>query len=393
MLKKSLSAPLRWAIAISLMSFGVIGSAEAALFDQQEVEAERFVAIAVPLPQGDRYNLIVLEQQSDVRPCWEEDAETGKIDPLLLKFDFSGICGRSADSNGYSIRQVGEDLALKYRLSLQKQGSLLKLMGLPLESSVGKPIEIGRAQIQGEDEFLKIELNSDWKFTRRVYQGQALGHIYFTRDVIPPEPVAEELESTTADVAVLPETAEVSAAQPEEGNEDTKPGETLTASVVQPFDRPIQIYVPTPPSRSPVSSAPFLNTVRPVSDVDRSPVGVIPVPEIAPLGRVGASEPDVFSSLDLARLPQGAPLDADAPPPPPVQVAISVRRYRVYVNPSDAQQSEAAINALAPDAFWTFYNGSRMLQVGSYLEQGKADVMIQALAQQGINATIDASQY
>ena len=398
MLKKSLYTSVAWAIAASLLSLGGIGSAQAALFDQEEVEADRFVAIAVPLPQGDRYNLIVLEQKSDARPCWQEDPETGKIDPLLLTFDFSGICGRSTDSNGYSIRQVGEDLALKYRLSVRQKEGVLTLMGIPLESAFGKPMEIGRAQSQGDDSFLKISLNPDWKLTRRSYQGKALGHIYFTRDVIPPEPEETLIEETSVDVIDI--TTDTTTDVTDIETEDLKVPQTIetdpeaqtqapldpASPFVQPLQGPIQIPVPTPQS-----NRGSLNAVRPVADVNLDPIAPIPVPAIAPLGRIGASEPDVFSPRDLARLPSLGSVDVGSPPPPAFKVALSIRRYRVFVTPENAQSE--VIDALAPDAFWTSQGGRRMLQVGSFLKQEKADTMMQALAQQGINATIDASQY
>lgn len=394
MLKKSLRNSLPWAIALGLMAVLPMSWAEAALFEQQDVDPEKFVAIAVPLPQGDRYNLIILEQQSDAQPCWEEDTETGTIEPLLLTFDFSGICGRSTDSNGYSIRQVGEDLALKYRLSLRKQDGVLILMGVPLKASYGKPMEIGRTQSL-KDEFLKVTLNPDWRFTRRTYQGKALGHIYLTRDVIPPEP--EEIEETddtnpspeeSDELAIADATQDRTGDSLEESSDEDLSEDSSkdsASATIQPLSGPVEIPVPTPQAQAIPRS-----TSLPVTDAPLDPLSPIPVPTIAPLGRIGASEPDVFSSGDLGRLP---PVSAAGDPPPPAfNVALAIKRYRVFVSQADAGQSDI-IKALAPDAFWTSHQGQRVLQLGAFEDKAKADSMIQELGQQGINGIIDAAPY
>ncbi|WP_299488079.1 DUF3747 domain-containing protein [Acaryochloris sp. IP29b_bin.137] len=171
------------AIASLFLSLILSPSAQAYTFDQVEVDQHKFIAIAVPFAAGKHYNLIILEQISSARACWEEQAG-GVIDPLLLQFDFSGICGRSTDSNGYSIRQAGQDYALDYRLSVVKQSGNLVLMGYPSRNPRAPKLKIG--QTQGvTDGFLKIELEPGWRFAKRSYNGKTLGHIYFTRDQVP----------------------------------------------------------------------------------------------------------------------------------------------------------------------------------------------------------------
>lgn len=92
-------------------------SAKAVTFGAQDLNQDQFIAIAVPLEQGDRYNLLILEQISTTRPCWrEQGSHPVLVEPLLLNFDFTNLCGRSTDSNGYSLRRQGQDLALKYSL-------------------------------------------------------------------------------------------------------------------------------------------------------------------------------------------------------------------------------------------------------------------------------------
>ncbi|MGB7416273.1 MAG: DUF3747 domain-containing protein, partial [Thermosynechococcaceae cyanobacterium] len=155
--------------------------AVAATFGQTEVSQNQFVIVAVPR-QDDYYSLLLIEQISSSKKCWQESGSSPTvIDPLLLKFDFSGICGRSTDSNGYSIRQKGQDMALKYRLTVQKRSDEVVLLGVPSAGQSGGSVEIGRTQGL-EPGFLKIQLNRGWRLTKRTYQGKTLGHVYLTTD-------------------------------------------------------------------------------------------------------------------------------------------------------------------------------------------------------------------
>ncbi len=173
------------AIASLFLSLLIPHSAQAYTFDQEEVDQSKFIAIAVPFAEGKQYNLIILEQISPTQTCWEEKADQpGVIEPLLLQFDFTGICGRSTDSNGYSIRQAGQDLALDYRLTVVKHKANLVLMGYPSKNPQAPKLKIGQTQSH-TDGFLKIELEPGWRFAKRSYNGKTLGHIYFTRDQVP----------------------------------------------------------------------------------------------------------------------------------------------------------------------------------------------------------------
>jgi hypothetical protein len=78
--------------------------------------------LARPVGQAD-WTLLVLEQIGPQPRCWLPRAD-GLVDPSLNRFDYSGICGRYLDSNGYSLRAGGVDLAASHRLRLQQQGSL-----------------------------------------------------------------------------------------------------------------------------------------------------------------------------------------------------------------------------------------------------------------------------
>lgn len=150
------------------------------LFGQQEVAQNQFILTAAPL-SGNRYQLVILQQLSNKRACWAESGNTVK--PLLLDFDFTGICGRFTDSNGYSIRQAGVDLGAQYDFDIVQRGNQLVLLGTKSRDFNAQPIELGRSNGIGEG-FTKINLDSNWRLAKRTYNGKALGHIYVTTDSV-----------------------------------------------------------------------------------------------------------------------------------------------------------------------------------------------------------------
>ncbi|MDJ0703538.1 MAG: DUF3747 domain-containing protein [Leptolyngbyaceae cyanobacterium MO_188.B28] len=165
-----------------LGSLGMATSTQAYQFGQQELNPEQVIAIAEPIRNGQLYKLLILEQISNVRPCWQErPGIPTTIDPLLLNFDFTGICGRRSDSNGYSLRLGGEDLDGRYRLQIVQRGGTLVLLAVPARDRNSSPLEIGRSNGVTTD-LAKIELNAGWRMTRRLYNGQPVGHIYLTHD-------------------------------------------------------------------------------------------------------------------------------------------------------------------------------------------------------------------
>jgi len=142
--------------------------------------------IAVAAPFGDNnYQLLVIEQQSNQRQCWDEQgSEPVIVDPLLKDFDFTGVCGRATDSNGYSIRVNGQDLD-KYNLNVVREENELLLMGKPrIGSSDGESMIIGRTHGLAEGEYLKFDLEPGWSFAKRTYQGRTLSHYYFAKTTV-----------------------------------------------------------------------------------------------------------------------------------------------------------------------------------------------------------------
>ncbi|MEA5498539.1 DUF3747 domain-containing protein [Limnoraphis robusta Tam1] len=170
------------ALAMTVLStLNVASEAIAVEFGKQEVQQERFIAIAVPRAYG--YSLVIVEQVSNTTPCWSESGNNPiQVDPLLLNFDFTGICGRATDSNGYSVRMGEQDLALSHTLSVRGTGNEILLVATSRANPQEAPIVIGRTYGLSNG-FTKILLEPGWRFTKRTYQDKTLGHIYFTNDI------------------------------------------------------------------------------------------------------------------------------------------------------------------------------------------------------------------
>ncbi|MDY7013330.1 MAG: DUF3747 domain-containing protein [Cyanobacteriota bacterium] len=173
-----------WSAALTvatLLNVNLAPSASASLFDKIEVQQDRFVAIASPFGRGQRrYSLLLVEQVANTRPCWRETGSSPvRVDPLLLNFDFTGVCKRGTDSNGYSIRIDDKDFGGRYLLSIVREGNELLLIGDSMNDPGMPPVIIGRTHGIADGP-LKINLNPGWRFTKRTYQGQVLDHVYLT---------------------------------------------------------------------------------------------------------------------------------------------------------------------------------------------------------------------
>jgi len=164
-------------LATIALSSIIANKSVAATFEQIPVEQNKFIAVAAPFGESS-HQLLIIEQKSNARQCWSESGSNPVIvDPLLLNFDFSGICGRSTDSNGYSIRMAGEDLGLDYLLRIVERNGELVLIGTNSRDRSAPDVIVGRTQGLANG-FVKIVLEPGWDFARRSYQGKPLGHIY-----------------------------------------------------------------------------------------------------------------------------------------------------------------------------------------------------------------------
>ncbi|HEY9640798.1 MAG TPA: DUF3747 domain-containing protein [Coleofasciculaceae cyanobacterium] len=186
------------AVAVATLSTAWTAAAFAAAFGQQEVDQSRFIAIAAPFAGGTSHQLMILEQITDARPCWSVlGGSPTIIEPLLSTFDFTGICGRSIDANGYSIRVNGEDVSTLYSVRIVRRNQDMVLMGDPIgcfnpdHSKCPNPeFEIGHTKGITPN-FAEISLNPGWRFTRRTVDNRPLGHIYLTYEgTFPPQAIA-----------------------------------------------------------------------------------------------------------------------------------------------------------------------------------------------------------
>lgn len=184
-MKKSLISKL-FATTLAILSMGtaidptISTQAQTTVFNSSEVDQTKFVVAAIYSPVSNLYQLVILEQISTTRNCWSESNRNPTIlNLLLLQFDFTGICGRSTDSNGYSIRMAGQDLGVSYSFSFVRSGNDLVMIGSDPFNPNSPKIEIGRTNGVSQSP-MKVNLNSGWRLTKRTYQGSPLGHFYLT---------------------------------------------------------------------------------------------------------------------------------------------------------------------------------------------------------------------
>lgn len=164
--------------AVGLLSVGHLQeSAAKSLFDSTAVPQERFAVLAQPIGR-DQWKLLVLEQIKAQPRCWTP-RQDGLVEPSLNRFNFSGICKRYLDSNGYSLRSGGQDLGTRFRFRLKPSGRSLRLEALDPQRRT--PLLVGQARIPRRDAngFVPLQLEPGWDLERRVYRGRPLNHLYF----------------------------------------------------------------------------------------------------------------------------------------------------------------------------------------------------------------------
>ena len=164
------------AAGASLLPLAASGQT-AGLFSSRPLDAGRFAVLGKPVGRND-WTLLVLEQVQPSPRCWEQRAD-GLIDPALNRFDFSGICSRYIDSNGYSLRIGQRDLASSHRLRLQQRGTTLELVAMTPSDPTTLLVGLGRVNQRDRDGFVMLQLQPGWHLQRRVFGEQTLSHVYF----------------------------------------------------------------------------------------------------------------------------------------------------------------------------------------------------------------------
>jgi hypothetical protein len=160
-------------------------AAAGALFQIADLNDQNFVLVSAPIGDGSRAQLNIYEQLNNRRPCYEKiGSQPTQVNPLLSTFDFTGICGRFLDANGYSLRVGETDLAPTYRLSVILRPDDNVLLAVPTRPGVGPEMVVARTQGAGTG-FLKLVLEPGWELKRRAYNGRNLGHLYLYRSSWP----------------------------------------------------------------------------------------------------------------------------------------------------------------------------------------------------------------
>ncbi|MFO7630094.1 MAG: DUF3747 domain-containing protein [Prochlorococcaceae cyanobacterium] len=149
----------------------------AGTFSSTPLDASKLAVLARPVGQSD-WNLLVLEQLKPEPLCWQTRSD-GLIDPVLNRFDFSGICGRFLDSNGYSLRAASEDHGGRYRLRLQQVGEEVLLQAFSPDQPTMLLLGRGQVPLRDREGFVAIKLEAGWELERRSFGSTSLNHVYF----------------------------------------------------------------------------------------------------------------------------------------------------------------------------------------------------------------------
>jgi hypothetical protein len=234
-------------------------SATANEFDEFAVDQSQFVAVAVPFNYR-RYRLAIIEQVPGQQACWQESGSNPTtVDLLLLNFDHTNSCRKAVDSNGYSLRVNGKDDKVEYTLNLIENNGKLQLVA-DHQDPQQPDLIVGHTNGLLEAP-MKIELEPNWQFTKRLYQGSAIQHIYMSNN--PNPQVLENVATlpTTNDPAQIP----IQTANPQT---QTAPQQPTTNPQTQPLPQQQPVVTQTPPpTQAPTNSVEGLitNVLTPLS--------------------------------------------------------------------------------------------------------------------------------
>ncbi len=374
-------------------------SALAQTYGQQPIAGDRVVAAAEPVSNGRFYRLLILQQLSDQRSCFSEQVGSPTVvEPLLLNFDFTGICGRSSDSNGYSVSIGGEDLSRRYRLQVTRRGDQLVLVALPgaLPGRGGDlpVLEIARSNGVTND-FVKLTLDPGWEMSRRTLNGSPQGHVYLSNSQSLETVVAQAGGASTP----APATAPPAATPP---TPSTPPilsgGGSLPNPSASPLPRPS-----TPgagPSTGPGAGdqATYYQVIVP-SDSNIIRARVRQVASDAFITTVNNDrviqaglfqEQERASQLVSQLASRGITtqvIQGQRATPPPAATPSSETFYQVIV-PESGSDTRDRVNAVESGAFRTTVNGRNVIQAGRFRERDRAEQLQRQLTAARLPAQI-----
>ena len=397
----------------------MIQPAQAAQFEQQEIDPSRFIVLAAPGGELG-YKLLILEQIKDSRPCWTETGSSpSSVDPLLLSFDFTGICNRIVDSNGFSVRAAGQDEALDYSLRIIPQDNDLVLVAAS-NSQRNTYVEIGRTNGLPPG-FSRINLNPGWRLTRRAFNGKAVGHIYLTYDqpiemlatnnlrrstgVPAPVLAPEQTPATPVSPGVIPVPSLPPGLPAPSVPPTTLPAGSSGAPLISPSPN-LQTSPSTPspnlstllPPPPPPSGASVGGSAAPTA---RRPLPPMPPRSTAPSAVGGPSQApsQVTSQAATNSVSNNSTPSPVAIQPAPSSTSSSTRAsqtatatpaaevFQVIVE-ADSAELQDKVRALAPSALLTTINGQVVMQVGVFRDRQEADRLQQRFSQEGLPTAV-----
>ncbi len=239
--------------------------AQGNLFGAREVDQSRFILVVAPIGDGTRAQLNIYEQITNKRPCFATSGSApARVDPLLGSFDFTGICTRYLDANGYSLRVGGSDLATVYRLSVVRTDNDNLLLAAPTRNQSGPEMIVARTNGNGAG-FLQFIPEPGWRLMRRQFGNRVLGHVYLYRETWPDQGavLAAPASPTPATVVPVPSSPPLPAPSPQTPM-PAQPAPAATQPVPStnpasaPADRPARPAPPTP--AEPASGSPVKPT-------------------------------------------------------------------------------------------------------------------------------------
>lgn len=176
-------------------------------FGAQETDQSPYILSTNPtskLGGTQRYGLMILEKKQDRVPCFgTTGSNPTAVLPLLAQLpDFSGLCGRSTDTNGYLIRTNGTDV--KYDPVLEEKDGVLVLYAKPqaFAPKGSQPFIIGKTDGISPSGYTKIFLNSGWRLARQTFNNTVTGRTYLAND----QTVAQLVQQSGGEVVTPPTT-------------------------------------------------------------------------------------------------------------------------------------------------------------------------------------------